>query len=88
MRHHPFDILGDCDIRNHEACFPSLRLYLSRERRQLMFAPRRKNYLGASATKASPVARPIPLLAPVIRATLPFMSDIQILQGGGWPDSR
>ena len=32
------------------------------------------------AAKASPVAQPIPLLAPVIRATFSFISDILVLQ--------
>jgi hypothetical protein len=48
MCHHPFDILGNCDIRDDEAGFPSPGLYLTRERRQLAFASRGKNYLGAA----------------------------------------
>jgi len=47
-------------------------------------APRSQNYLGASRREGPPVARPIPLLAPVISATLPFISDIQILPRP-WP---
>src|SRR5271166_189880 len=39
------------------------------------------------AAKASAVARPIPLLAPVIRATLPFMSDIRDLACAAWRKS-
>src|SRR6266487_3396766 len=45
---------------------------LSRRAARTTWAPR--------AAKASLVALPIPLLAPVIRATLSFISDIKILQ--------
>ena len=43
--------------------------------------------LAPRAAKSSAVARPIPLLAPAIRATLPFMSGIQNLTCAAWRES-
>jgi hypothetical protein len=48
MRHHPFHVPGDRNIRDHQACGPSSLRYLTRERRQLIFPPRSKNHLGPS----------------------------------------